>query len=93
MPDNNRSDTAPPSSDSREKDGRGVDLSQEARDEAKLPHERDQSPDALEPNQDPVDREKAEDAVDDARQGRRDTGLKPVVDRITERQERDSDLN
>ena len=79
--------------DSVDKDGRDIDLSRAAPDQPRLPHERDQSPDALEPNNDPVDREKADDAVDDARQGRKDTGLKPVVDRITERQERDSDLN
>ena len=92
-----QSDTQPssplPSGDSLEKDDRDVDVSREAKDQAKLPHERDQSPDALEPNDDPVDRGKADDAVDDRRQGRKDTGLKPVVDRITERQERDSDLN
>lgn len=83
----------PPSRDKLEKDDRDIDVSREAKDQAKLPHERDQSPDALEPNDDPVDREKADDAVDDRRQGRKDTSLKPVVDRITERQERDSDLN
>ena len=93
MQSDNQSSSPPPSRDSVEKNERDIDLSREAKDQAKLPHERDQSPDALEPNQDPVDREKADDAVDDRRQGRQDTGLKPVVDRISERQERDSDLN
>lgn len=82
---------ARPASPTPEERDRDIDLTQRtSAEQAKLPHERDQSPDAQKPADDPVDQQKSERAQDDARKGRQDTGLKPVAGNIAERQDREA---